>query len=258
MSVYTTLTDVTDLPAPLHRPAPLKLAIITAIVLAGATLLTGCDNPPQLAESERQYCPILDQLSRDIGDNASAHDSNNALQREESEKAEIQLFQKFNATLHGFFVTHTTLDKWAVKLDTERGVELNNDIVQITFTTTCSDTPLITAVSRRDTGVISVLKSAKTSSYAVVSGSLRQIGYRDSFSVWGWEKPIYITFLMRSIFAVNEDGAIRSEEKSTYSSDLSTTRAIDAAAANEYTRDGDRQHEYTLKSLQKAYDAIRR
>ena len=63
---------------------------------------------------------------------------------------------------------------------------------------------------------------------------------------------------MRSIFAVNEDGAIRSEEKSTYPSDLSTTRAIDAAAANEYTRDRDRQQEYTLKSIQKAYDAIRR
>jgi hypothetical protein len=251
-----------DLPPSLHRHRPAPSKPLMAIVLAAATLLTGCDDnpPPPLAENQRQYCAILDKLARDIGDNSRAHDTNNALQREESDKIDIALFQYFNTTLHDFFATQRRFDKWSVKLDTSTstGMRVDNDVVTITFTSTCDDTPLVTAVSKRDSGVIKLLTSAKTISYAVISGSLRQIGYRDSFSVWGWGKPIYIALLMSSMFSVNDDGTIGHEETAMHSSDPSIIRAVDAAAANEYTRDSEGMQDFETKNMQRAYDMIKK
>jgi hypothetical protein len=112
-------------------------------------------------------------------------------------------------------------------------------------------------VSRKDTNVIAFLTSAKTDSYAVVSGSLREIAYRDYDQIWLLSTPAFITFLVSSIFAVSEDGTTGIETKSTYPSDLSITRTLNAAAADAYARDRDAREETKAKFMQRAFDAVK-
>jgi zinc-ribbon domain len=183
-------------------------------------------------ESEQQYCAIKDQLNSGLTANARTYDRYNALQLEEWEKADHQLYQKANVEVHQFFDTHNTFDKWAAKLDPGVSV-IDNEMVKVEFKTTCGNTSLISVVSRNDTNIISLLRSAKTESHVLLSGPIQKIGYSDQvgrhdssgwLEFWG-SGPVYITFLMSSISAGIEASSI-------YPANRTITHALDVAAAD--------------------------
>lgn len=208
-----------------------------------STLLTGCDGAPvpKLAESEREYCAVLDQYSHELSELAgiALKDSNNDLRRELSQNAERELLQKLNVTLRQFFATHTGMGGWAVKLDFVR--TMNNGIVEAEFQTPCNQsTRLVTVVSRNNTNVISFLASMQEDSYAFLTGSFREIAYRNYDESWWSSYPAYISFALSSIYSVNESGDEGIEAITTYASDPASL-AVAAADVAERDRDG-REH----------------
>jgi hypothetical protein len=222
-----------------------------------STLLAGCGGAvaPKMSESEHQYCAILDQHSSELSKLAGValNDSNNDLRRELSENAERASHQKFNGTLREFFSEHTALARWAVKLDSVR--TMNNGMVTAEFKTPCEhSTLLVTVVPRNDTSVISFLASMHEGSYALLTGPSREIGYRNYDESWWSPYPTYISFVVSSIFAVNEDGNVGAETRAQYAPDPVSlaVAAADVSERDRYRREreNERLNEKFMKRLQ--------
>ncbi len=221
-----------------------------------SALLAGCGgaSAPKLAESEYEYCAILDRHSSELSELAGTalNDSNNDLRRELSENAERASHQKFNATVHEFFAKHTTLDRWAVKLNSVR--TMNNGMVAAEFKTLCNhSTLLLTVVPKGDTNVISFLASMQEGSYALLAGSFREIAFRNYDESWWSPYPTYISFVVSGIFAVNENGTVGSEAAAQYAPDPGSL-ADAAADVTEHDRymqeqENERSIERSMKRL---------
>lgn len=233
------------------------MAIRLVFLCIFSTFLTGCGGPvaPNLSESERQYCAILDQHSSELSKLAGAalDDSHNDLRRELSESAERASHQKFNATLREFFGAERTFDRWAVKLNSLR--TMNNGMITAEFKTPCDQsTLLLTVVPRNDTSVISFLASMQEGSYALLNGSFREIGYRNYDESWWSPYPTYISFVVSSIFAVNEDRNVGTETRAQYAPDPTSlsVAAADVSERDRYRREQEKERldEKFMKRLQ--------
>jgi hypothetical protein len=140
---------------------------------------------PELAESQRQYCEFADQHSKALSAATRISDGNDLI-RDANDKAERQIDETLNSNLHNFFATHTNLDQWAVKIEKITASTDNTVIVQLE--SSCGFySRIIAAVSRNDTNITQLLESAKTGSYALVSGMVQAVGYQPG------RLPTYLT-----------------------------------------------------------------